>query len=69
MDLCGPMQTSSIGDSEYFMLVVDDFSWLTWIFCLRHKSEAFLSFKDWLVLVEKQFRHSVKTVTCRQDSF
>ena len=26
MDLCGPMQTISLGGSLYFMLLVDDFS-------------------------------------------
>ena len=28
MDLCGPMQTISLGGSLYFMLLVDDFSQL-----------------------------------------
>ena len=53
MDLCGPMQHTPLGGSEYFMLVVDDFSRLTLGFFLKHKSEAFLSLKDWIALVEK----------------
>ena len=62
MDLCGPMQHTSLGGSEYFMLVVDDFSRLTWVFFLKHKSEAFLSLKDWIVLVENESGNSVKTI-------
>ena len=62
MDLCGPMQNASLGGSEYFMLIIDDYSRLTWVFFLRYKSEAFLSFKHWLVMVEKEIGHSVKTV-------
>ena len=32
MDLCGPMQNASLGGSEYFMLIIDDYSRLTWVF-------------------------------------
>ena len=46
MDLCGPMQTVSLGGSLYFMLLVDDFSQLCWVFFLHQKSEAFLSFSS-----------------------
>ena len=53
MDLCGPMQTVSLGGSLYFMLLVDDFSQLCWVFFLHQKSEAFLSFSSWLVLTHK----------------
>ena len=62
MDLCGPMQNTSLGGSEYFMLIIDDFSRLTWVFFLKHKSEAFLSLKEWVALVEKESGHSVKTI-------
>ncbi|MCO5594455.1 hypothetical protein L7F22_048485 [Adiantum nelumboides] len=37
MDLCGPMLQTSLGGSSYFMLIVDDFSRLTWIFPLHQK--------------------------------
>ena len=37
MDLCGPMQQTSLGGSSYFMLIVNDFSRLTWIFLFIRK--------------------------------
>ena len=49
MDLCGAMQTVSLGGSLYFMLLVDDFSRLCWVSFLHQKSKAFPSFSPWLV--------------------
>ena len=31
-DLVGPMQTTSIGGSTYFMTFIDDFSGRTWVY-------------------------------------
>ena len=62
MDLCGPMQQISLGGSWYFMLLVDDFSRLTWVFFLHQKSEAFPSFSSWLVLVQKETGKLLKTI-------
>ena len=43
--LCGYMQTPSIGNSLYFINFIDDYSWKTWLYFLKHKSEAFEVFK------------------------
>ena len=39
--LVGPMQTTSIGGSTYFMTFIDDFSHSTWVYFLKNKSKAF----------------------------
>ena len=62
MDLCGPMQTISLGGSLYFMLLVDDFSRLCWVFFLHQKSEAFLSFSSWLILTQKELGQLLKAI-------
>jgi hypothetical protein len=59
-DLCGPMQTNSIGSSVYFLTFIDDFSRKIWIYFLRHKSETFAKFKEFKVEVEKQSGKYVK---------
>ena len=48
--LCGYMQTPSIGNSLYFITFIDDYSKKTWVYFLKHKSEAFevFSLKSWL---------------------
>nr|GEY35573.1 hypothetical protein [Tanacetum cinerariifolium] len=41
MDLCGPMRVESINGKRYVLVVVDDYSWYTWVFFLHLKDEAF----------------------------
>ncbi|GJV42867.1 retrovirus-related pol polyprotein from transposon TNT 1-94 [Tanacetum coccineum] len=40
MDLCGPMRVESINDKKYILVIVDDYSWYTWVYFLRTKDEA-----------------------------
>jgi Reverse transcriptase (RNA-dependent DNA polymerase)/Integrase core domain len=61
-DLCGPMQTVSIGGSKYFLLFTDDFSRMSWIFFLHNKSETFQNFKKFKAAVEKQTGKSIKVL-------
>ena len=43
-DICGKMQSESLSKSKYFLLFVDDFSRMSWVYFLREKSEAFSKF-------------------------
>lgn len=40
--------------ARYFLLFIDDFSRYTWIYLLKHKSEAFDVFEEFLALAERQ---------------
>nr|GFA86155.1 hypothetical protein [Tanacetum cinerariifolium] len=40
MDLCGPMRVESINGRRYVLVVVDDYSWYTWVFFLHSKDEV-----------------------------
>ncbi|GJV30171.1 retrovirus-related pol polyprotein from transposon TNT 1-94 [Tanacetum coccineum] len=53
-DLCGPMSVDSIGGSRYFLLFIDDYSRMSWVYFLKNKSEAFDYFKKFKSYVEKQ---------------
>jgi hypothetical protein len=44
MDLCGPSRKEGTGKENYFMLIIDDYSRLTWVAFLKEKSEAFEKF-------------------------
>ena len=59
-DICGPMQTPSLGGSIYFLAFIDDFSRKTWTYFLKQKSEAFEKFKEFKRLVENQSGHYTK---------
>ncbi|KZV18661.1 hypothetical protein F511_40615 [Dorcoceras hygrometricum] len=50
-DLCGPMRTETLGGSKYFLLFVDDYSKMSWVYFLKFKSEAFGQFVKFKALV------------------
>jgi hypothetical protein len=41
MNLMGPTRFASLGGRKYTLVIVDDYSWFTWAFLLRKKSNAF----------------------------
>lgn len=59
-DLCGPMETSSLNGARYFILFVDDFSRMTFIYFLKKKNEAFTKFKIFKTMVENQLNKKIK---------
>ena len=61
-DICGQMQTPSIGGSSYFLTFIDDFTRKTWVYFLKHKSDAFVYFQQFKALVEKQSGHYIKVL-------
>lgn len=53
-DLAGPQRTASLKESKYYIIFIDDFSRMCWIYFLQSKSEVagvFWKFKLW---IEKQ---------------
>ncbi|GJZ79344.1 retrovirus-related pol polyprotein from transposon TNT 1-94 [Tanacetum coccineum] len=40
MDLYGPMRVESINGKKYILVIVDDYSWFTWVKFVRSKDEA-----------------------------
>ena len=61
-NLAGPLEVPSIGGSRYYMLLIDDFSRMCWVFFLSKKSEALSHFERWIAFIEKQTRHKVQTL-------
>jgi hypothetical protein len=59
-DICGSMQTTSIGGSTYFLTFIDYFSIKTWIYFLKHKSDALGYFQQFKSLVEKHSGYYIK---------
>ena len=61
-DVCGPMKTSSLNNNSYFILFIDDFSRMTWVYFIKEKSEVFGIFKKFKTLVEKQSGKYIKVL-------
>ncbi|KAL5715327.1 hypothetical protein ACHQM5_017160 [Ranunculus cassubicifolius] len=54
-DLWGPAPVSSVQRFRYYVIFVDDCTRYTWYFPLKHKSEFFQCFIDFLKYVQTQF--------------
>ena len=59
-DLCGPVRTQSMYGERYFMLCIDDYSRMTWVSFLKHKSKALEIFKAFKNQVENQIGRRIK---------
>ncbi|GJW07978.1 retrovirus-related pol polyprotein from transposon TNT 1-94 [Tanacetum coccineum] len=60
VDCWGPSRVPSLGGAQYFLSIIDDFSRMTWVFMMKHKSEAFEKFKHWKILIENQIERKIK---------
>lgn len=59
-DVCGPMQTSSIGGSRYFLLLKDDFSHFRFVYFLGQKSEVAANVKNAVMRMQQEGGHKVQ---------
>lgn len=59
-DLCGPMENKSLGQARYFLLLVDDYSRMAFVYFLKSKDETFSYFKQFKNLVENQTSTKIK---------
>ena len=46
-DLCGPMESVSLGGNKYFVTFIDDLTRCSKVYFLKHKSEVFEAFKQY----------------------
>lgn len=65
-DVCGPMQTESIGGAKYFVTFIDDYSRCCKVYFLKQKSEVLSKFKEF----EKTFSNECgqKVTRLRTDN-
>lgn len=61
-DIWGLSRTLSLGNKRYFILFVDDYTIMMWVYFLSEKSEAFSTFLKFKALVEKQSGFEIKTL-------
>ncbi|KAK2417383.1 putative mitochondrial protein [Trifolium repens] len=59
-DVCGPIETSTLGGNRYFMTCVDEFTRKIWIYLLKEKSEVFETFKNFCAMAERQCDNHLK---------
>lgn len=59
-DICGPMNTESLGGAKYFVTFTDDCTRYTETTMLRNKSDVFEAFKNYKKKAEKQTGKQIK---------
>jgi len=60
--LCGPIIPISNSNKRYLICFIDDFSRKIWVYFLEEKSEAFIIFKYFKSLVEKETGSCIKSL-------
>ena len=53
-DVCGPLDSNSLGGNRYFLTFVDEFTRKIWIYLLKEKGEVFGRFVKFCAKVERQ---------------
>ncbi|KAK8957495.1 hypothetical protein KSP39_PZI000003 [Platanthera zijinensis] len=66
MDLFGPLQIRCLGGKEYTLVVVDDYLRFAWVFFLKHKSDTFSIFTNFVRQIQNEYNCSV--VKIRSDN-
>ncbi|KAM2252992.1 hypothetical protein ACFX1S_007433 [Malus domestica] len=59
-DVCGPMKVPTTSANRYFLMFIDDYSRICWVYFIRNKSEVFGIFKKFRAMVELQCGYSLK---------
>nr|KAJ0209889.1 hypothetical protein LSAT_V11C400174360 [Lactuca sativa] len=62
IDLCGPAKTQTIQGKKYILVVVDGFSYFTWVFFLRLKSEAPEEMINFIKQIELKLKRPVRRI-------
>lgn len=61
-DVCGPMSVDSIGGSRYFVLFKDDSTSYCEVMFIKHKSDVYERFRDFIKKCSNKFGHEIKRV-------
>nr|GEU41658.1 zf-CCHC domain-containing protein/UBN2 domain-containing protein [Tanacetum cinerariifolium] len=62
MDLCGPMCVASINGKKYILVIMDDYSWFTWVKFLSSKDEVPNFIIMFLKMIQVRLNMPVKNI-------
>lgn len=66
-DLCCPAPRTSLDGASYYMTFIDDYTRKIWVYFLKNKSVAFVTFWQWKTLVENETDLKVKCLQSDND--
>ena len=59
-DVWGPSPIPNVSGAHWFVTFIDDYTRVTWVFLLKHKSEVNNVFQNFFSLIKNQFGASIK---------
>lgn len=59
-DVCGKIDPVSQGGGNYFVTFIDDSTRYLWVYIMKNKSDVFQIFKDWSIMIQKQYDCKIK---------
>lgn len=62
LDVWGPYKETTYDRCRFFFTIVDDYTRMTWIFLLQHKSDVIDVFRNFVIYLANQYKLSVQTV-------
>ncbi|GKB72024.1 retrovirus-related pol polyprotein from transposon TNT 1-94, partial [Tanacetum coccineum] len=62
MDLCEPMCAESINGNKYILVIIDDYSWFTWVTFLRSKDEALKLIIKFIKMIQVRLNATVRNI-------
>lgn len=62
IDISGAYKVPSRGNHRYFLTLVDDYSRMTWVHLLRHKSDAYDVINNFVFMANTKFEKQVKII-------
>jgi hypothetical protein len=68
MDLFGPIAYISFGGNKYGLVIIDDYSYFTWVLFLHDKSKTQEVLKKFLKMAQNEFDAKVKKIRTDNDS-
>ncbi|GJW06798.1 retrovirus-related pol polyprotein from transposon TNT 1-94 [Tanacetum coccineum] len=68
MDLCEPMRIQSINGRKYILVIVDDYSWFTWVKFLRSKDEVSMFVIKFLKMIHVRLNATVRNIQTDNDT-
>ena len=66
-DICGPLPSTTLSGSQYFVTFTDDFSRFTYVYCLRKRSELYEVYERFRKEVTNFFRDEVHLLEFRAN--
>ncbi|WVZ70663.1 hypothetical protein U9M48_019307 [Paspalum notatum var. saurae] len=62
MDTIGPTRVASVSGKWYVLVVVDDFSWFSWVFFMEFKDEAFGFVRDLVLRLRNESHKAMRAI-------